>query len=167
MTYTALSPEEQLANPLDVVEQLAIAQDWPFERRSDEEMAVEVAGHWCDYNLYFAWREDIGAMHLTCVFDLRVPDGRLAPVHELLALANEKLWLGHFGLWSEENVPLFRHSTLVRSPMGMAVEEVEDLIDIGIGECERFFPAFQFVIWGGRSAQDGLTAAMLETVGEA
>ncbi|MGH6959444.1 MAG: YbjN domain-containing protein, partial [Dongiaceae bacterium] len=34
-------------------------------------------------------------------------------------------------------------------------------------ECERFFPAFQFVLWGGKSPEEALAAAMLETVGEA
>ena len=50
---------------------------------------------------------------------------------------------------------------------GLAVEQLEDLMDIAVGECDRFFPAFQFVLWGGRSAQDALDSAMLETVGEA
>ena len=34
-------------------------------------------------------------------------------------------------------------------------------------ECERFYPAFQYVIWGGKSAIDSISAAMVDTVGEA
>jgi hypothetical protein len=34
-------------------------------------------------------------------------------------------------------------------------------------DCERFYPAFQYVVWGGKSASDALAAAMIETVGEA
>jgi hypothetical protein len=41
------------------------------------------------------------------------------------------------------------------------------MVDIAITECERFFPAFQFLLWGGKSATEALQAAMLETVGEA
>jgi len=41
------------------------------------------------------------------------------------------------------------------------------LIEIAITECERFYPAFQFVIWGGKSPAEAIAAAMLETVGEA
>ena len=41
------------------------------------------------------------------------------------------------------------------------------MVDIAITECERFYPAFQFVLWGGKSPVDALQAAMLECVGEA
>ena len=41
------------------------------------------------------------------------------------------------------------------------------MVDIAISECERFFPAFQFVLWGGKPPAEALQAAMLECVGEA
>ena len=44
---------------------------------------------------------------------------------------------------------------------------MEKLIEIALNECERFYPAFQFVIWGGKSPADAMAAAMLETMGEA
>jgi len=167
MTFSVTFEEEAAANPLDVVEQLVSANEWAFDRRSDDEMAVEVPGRWCDYSLYFAWREDIGALHFTCAFDMKVQSGKRGAIHELLALVNERLWLGHFGLWTDEGVPMFRHATLLRGQGGASMEQVEDLVDIALNECERFYPAFQFVIWGGNTAQDAIAAALLDTVGEA
>jgi hypothetical protein len=41
------------------------------------------------------------------------------------------------------------------------------MIDIAITECERFFPAFQLVLWGGKSPAEALQMAMLDCVGEA
>ena len=41
------------------------------------------------------------------------------------------------------------------------------MVDIALTECERFFPAFQLVLWGGRGAEDALQAAMLDCLGEA
>ena len=32
---------------------------------------------------------------------------------------------------------------------------------------ERFYPAFHFLVWGGKSAQEAAAAAMFETAGEA
>ena len=43
----------------------------------------------------------------------------------------------------------------------------EDLLDIAVEACERFFPAFQFVIWAGKTAREAIDAAMFETAGEA
>ncbi|MBW8270328.1 type III secretion system chaperone family protein [Caldovatus aquaticus] len=162
-----LDRDRAAANPLDVLEQILAANEWAFERRSDGEMAAEAPGKWCDYGLYFSWSPEISAMHFTCAFDLKVPAGRRDKLFELLALANEKLWLGHFGLEGEEGVPVFRHSVLLRGTPGASVESLEDMVDIAIAECERFFPAFQFVLWGGRSPAEALAAAMLDCVGEA
>ncbi len=93
--------------------------------------------------------------------------GRRTALYELLALANEKLWIGHFGMDSDDGMPLFRHSVLLRGARGASAESLEDMVDIAITECERFYPAFQFVLWGGKTPADALAAAMLECVGEA
>jgi hypothetical protein len=159
--------ETPAANPLDLLEQIVAAQEWAFERRNTEEMAVEVKGKWCDYTFHFSWAAEISAMHFFCAFDMKVPAARKALVHELLALANEKLWLGHFGIWTEENTPVFRHSVLLRGARGASVESLEDMMDIALTECERFYPAFQFVLWGGKRPAEALEAAMLDCAGEA
>ena len=33
--------------------------------------------------------------------------------------------------------------------------------------CERYYPAFQFVVWAGKSAAEAMSAAMFDTEGEA
>ena len=154
-------------NPLDVIEQVIAANDWAFDRRSDHEMAAEAPGKWCDYGLYFSWSSEISAMHFTCAFDMKVPERQRAALYELLALANERLWIGHFGMDSDDGMPLFRHSVLLRGATAASAESLEDMVDIAITECERFYPAFQFVLWGGKTPTDALQAAMLECVGEA
>lgn len=167
MTISVMLNDEPPANPLDIVEQFVTANDWPFDRRSDEEMAVEVPGRWCDYSLYFAWREDVGALHFTCAFDMKVQPAKRGAVYELMAMLNEKLWLGHFGLWPDEGVPMFRHAVLIRGDNGTSPEHLEDMVDIALTECERFYPAFQFVIWGGKTPTEAVAASLLDTVGEA
>jgi len=46
-------------------------------------------------------------------------------------------------------------------------EQLNDLVEVAISESERFYPAFQYVVWAGKSPSDALTASILETVGEA
>ena len=88
-------------------------------------------------------------------------------LNSLLALVNEKMWLGHFDLWSEDGLPMYRHSLPLRGAGGAASSQVEDLVTVALEECERFYPAFQFVIWGGKSPEESLAAALIETLGEA
>jgi hypothetical protein len=158
---------ERASNPLDILEQIIAANEWAFERRSDGEMAAEAPGKWCDYGLHFSWSHEISAMAFTCAFDLKVPAERREKLYELLALANDRLWIGHFGIEVEDGVPVFRHSVLLRGSPSASAESLEDMVDIAITECERFFPAFQFVLWGGKSPADALAASMLDCVGEA
>ena len=167
MSALISSSTERAANPLDIVEQIVSANDWAFDRRSESEMAAEAPGKWCDYGLYFSWSTEISAMHFTCTFDLKVPERRRPQLYELLALANERLWIGHFGMDSEDGMPLFRHSVLLRGARAASAESLEDMVDIAITECERFFPAFQFVLWGGKTPAEAMQAAMLECAGEA
>ena len=165
--YVGHETGERSGNPLDIIEQIVTSNEWAFDRRSESEMAAEAPGKWCDYGLYFSWSHEISAMHFSCAFDLKVPAEKREKLFELLALANEKLWIGHFGIDSDDGVPVFRHSVLLRGAPGASVESLEDMVDIALTECERFFPAFQFVIWGGKDPGEALNAACIDTVGEA
>jgi hypothetical protein len=154
-------------NPLDTLEEIVSANDWSFERASNDEMLAEVAGRWCSYRLFFFWQEEISAMQFSCQFDLKVPEKKRRDVAELLGIINERMWLGHFDVDSEELTPMFRHTTLLRGAQAASVEQLEDLVDIALTECERFYPAFQFILWGDKTASEAVSAAILDTVGEA
>ena len=65
-------------NPLEMIERVVTANDWPFDRTSDREIAVEVAGRWCDYRMFFSWRDDVEALHFTCAYDVRIPPSATA-----------------------------------------------------------------------------------------
>jgi len=167
MAMYAAERTEPRNNPIDVLEELVNANEWRFDRSGEDEMVVEVPGRWSELRLFFVWQEDLSAMYFSCLFDLRVPEKKRLATAELLSLINEKLWLGHFDLCSDELVPLFRHTVLMRGVGGVSAEQLEDLVDTAITECERFYPAFQFVLWGGKNAKEAVAAALVETVGEA
>ena len=167
MTLTTHTDEVWSEHPLDVIEQMVVAKEWIFDRNSDHEMAVRVPGRWCDYNLFFAWNEAVEAMHFSCAFDMRVPREKRSLVHDLIANVNEALWLGHFCLWVDEGQPLFRHVLPLRGVKQPSPEQIEDVIETAVEECDRFFPAFQFVVWGGKTAEEAVAAALIDTVGEA
>lgn len=166
---TALNIETQASthNPLDMLEEMVVANEWPFDRVSEEEMVVEISGRWCEYRLFFMWQAEVSAMQFSCQFDMKVPPGRKSAVSELLAEINPKMWLGHFDVCHDQHMPMFRQTTLLRGARGASSEQLEDLMDIALSECERFYPAFQFVIWGGKSPSEAVSAAILDTVGEA
>ena len=157
--------QSDAANPLEMIEQIVAAHDWPFDRSNDEELSVAVAGAFCEFHLCFAWRHEHQALQLSCAFDSRVPEAKRTQIYTLLGMINENLWLGHFDLWSEEGLVLFRYALLAGNDLG--ADRCEDMIDVAIAECERFYPALQFVLWGGKTPREAVEAAMFDTVGEA
>ncbi|MGO8915965.1 MAG: YbjN domain-containing protein [Stellaceae bacterium] len=167
MTSLSLETAVSMANPIDLVEEIVQANEWVHDRASDEEMVVEIAGRWCDYRLFFVWQREINALHFTCAFEMKVPKVRRAAIFELLAVVNERLWLGHFDVTADTQSPSFRQGVLLRGASGACVEQIEDLVDIAVSECERFYPAFQLVVWGGKAAEEAIAAAMIDPVGEA
>ncbi|MCH2488481.1 MAG: YbjN domain-containing protein, partial [Erythrobacter sp.] len=86
---------------------------------------------------------------------------------ELLGLINEQLWLGHFDIWSNGGVLLYRNATLLGDEGTLSLSQAQALIEIAVEECDRFYPAFQFLLWGGKSPSEALEAAMVDTLGEA
>jgi hypothetical protein len=166
-SLTTAQRSTSVSNPIDLVEQVVSANDWVFDRRSDSDMAAEAPGKWGDYGLYFCWSHEVSVMHFSSTFELKTPVKRRGALYELLAKANEKLWIGHFGMDEETGMPIYRHSILLRGTSRTSAESIEDLVDIALTECERFFPAFQFVLCGGKTPDDALDAAMLECIGEA
>ena len=164
MSYVAVEVQEH--NPLDLVEQLVAANEWVFERHTDEELAVCDDGQWNRYQLWFAWREDLGVLQFSCAFDMKVAEHRYADVCVLLAAVNERMWVGHFDLCADEGMLMFRQA-LMTGDGTTTSHQIEELVEIALLECERVFPAFMFLVWGGKSPADALDAAMLETCGEA
>ena len=154
-------------NPLDVVERIAAINDWSFERAGDDEITMLVGGKWSDYQVSFTWMHDIEALHLACAFDLKVPQPRRNEVVELVGKVNEQLWIGHFDLWFKDGLVMFRHALLLTGGIAASRAQCESALGTALDACERYFQAFQFVVWAGKSATEALDVTMFETSGEA
>jgi hypothetical protein len=166
MTLIDFEADRQ-SHPVDVIEQIAALNDWTFERAGDDEITISVSGGWADYHVSFSWMEDREAIHLACAFDLKVPETRKFEVMRLITSVNEQLWIGHFDLWSAEGVVMFRQALLLSGGAEPNTHQVERLLVTAIEACERYFQAFQFVVWAGKDAAEALEGVLFETVGEA
>ena len=166
MTFVSIEMERP-ENPVDVIEQIASRHAWIFERDDENEISISVSGRWCDYQLSFTWLHEMEALHLACAFDLKVPDRRRSEILQLITKLNEQMWVGHFDFWTSENAVMFRHSLLLSGGASPAPDQCEMLMKIAVEACERYYQAFQFVVWAGKTASEALDTALFETVGEA
>jgi len=155
------------SHPVDVIEQVAHANDWSFERNGKDEISISAAGNWTDYHISFSWMEDFEALHLACAFDVKVPEVRSLEVMRLLSVINEQMLFGHFDLWEQEGAIMFRQSLLLAGGVAPNSQQVEVLLSSALEACECYFQAFQFVIWSGMPAKDALASVLFDTFGTA
>ncbi|HEY1631711.1 MAG TPA: YbjN domain-containing protein [Rhizomicrobium sp.] len=160
--------EESVAgpHPLDLLERSVEDNGWAFERSGRDELNLSIAGRWCDHHFSFTWREELQSLHLSSAFDMRVNETRKHDVAALLMYVNAKLWIGHFDLWPEDGTLLYRHAMIFPEAAASA-SQCEALLNLAVEACEYYYPAFQFVLWGGKTAEEAVAAAILECQGQA
>jgi hypothetical protein len=159
--------EQQRVNPLDVVERVAASHGWSFERAGEDEITLLVTGKWSDYQISYTWMFDIEALHLACAFELKVPERCRTEVQLLISLINEQMWVGHFDLWPADGLVMYRHALVLAGGVEATSRQCESVLGTALDACERYFPAFQFVVWAGKPAREALDGAMFETQGQA
>lgn len=158
---------ENYSNPIDVVEDVIHSKKWTFSRADEYELVAEIASNWCQYRLYFTWSEQIKAISFTITFDLKFPQNKSKDAHELLALINEKLWIGHFDITSTNGIPAYRHTVLSLPENEILHKQLEDLVDIAVFECEKYYPAFQLVLFEDSDPSRALSLSTFDTIGQA
>src|SRR5262245_26044152 len=157
---------DRITNPVDLMERTAQDNDWACDRASDDELTLIVAGTWTDYHVSINWREDLESLHMACAFDFKVPDARLGEIYRLIAQINEQLWLGHFDLWTQEGLIMFRHALMLNGNLA-SPRQCEAMLKAALEACERYYQAFQFVVWAGKESREALVSTMFETEGQA
>jgi hypothetical protein len=159
--------EPEGAAPVDMLTALFEARGWPCETESDDEITAEIQGSWATYQVRAIWRSEDKVLQLLCLPDVRVAQAKRTAAHELLALVNEQLWLGHFDIWSQGGMLVYRHGLLLGDEGLLALSQAQGLVETAIDECDRFYPAFQFVLWGDKTPRDALASALVDAAGEA
>ena len=105
-------------------------------------------------------------MQVVCRIDLKAGQSKVGELAMLAALLNQQLYIGHLALDMATCELELRHTLALRGAGGATPEQVEDVVDIMLGECEQVYPA----IYQGRrclGAADAAAAVMMITEGEA
>lgn len=157
---------ENANNPLDSVEEILSANNWSFNRMTDEELMVQVQGKKCEYSIFFIWQTDMDTLQFCCQYDLNISKDNMENAIRVLHDVNRTLWLGHFDFMQDSGIPSFRHTCLYRGMKGnFGSEHIEDLVDISLAQCERYYPVFSLLSQGQDIHEQSLLLAMMQTAG--
>jgi hypothetical protein len=154
-------------DPLDVVERVLSAENLTFDRTDDGDLAFAISGDWKDYELWFAWRPEADCLQLCLSVDRKAGQALREAAHTLVNLINQRVWLGHFEVWADDGEIVFRHALSLPEGERPTMAQTAAMIDAAVEAADRFYPAFDFLIAGGRAPEEAMAACMFETAGQA
>ena len=156
-----------LDDPIELVTRFVVTHDWLLQSRGENTVLVEVPGKWCDYQLAVVWLHAEAAMQVSCRIDLQADPMRYGEMALLASLLNKQMFIGHLALDVTTGELEMRYTLALRGAGGATPEQIEDVVDIMLGECEHCYPAIYQVVNHGVLAADAADVAMFTTEGEA
>lgn len=167
MSLNLTEPTEAEDTMLATVEDVLQTAGWQHEREDHDAIQCIAPTKWGDMGALFAVRREPPAIHFSVTLDLKPQTAKRTSVAELVTMANERLWLGHFDYWADEGVILFRQSIPMLDRDEPSTGEIRSLLAAAVDSIDRFTPAFNFAIWAGKTPEEAIEAAFFETAGEA
>ena len=154
-------------HPIDIVENIAAYHDWDFDRIGQDQIAMAVEGQWRTYSITLAWSSYDETLRLICTFEMEPPEARLPQLYETLNAVNDQCWAGAFTFWAQQKLMVWRYGLVLSGEQVASAEQIDTLINAAVMSAERYYPAFQLVVWGERSPADALQVAIAEAYGRA
>jgi len=158
--------EEDL-HPIDIVEHIAEHHEWDFDRMGDDQIAMAVAGQWRTYSLTLAWSGYDQTLRMVCTFEMEPPEDKKPGLFELLNHVNDQCWAGAFTYWEEPRLMVYRYGVVLAGGQIASAEQIDTMINAAVLSAERYYPAMQLLIWGDKSPQEAMQAAIAEAYGRA
>jgi hypothetical protein len=166
MAYLEQTYEDDI-HPIDIVESLANTNDWDFDRIAEDQIAMAIEGQWRTYSLTLAWCAADQTLRLICTFEMEPGTEKLPALYEGLNAINEQSWCGNFSWWADNNLMVFRYGLLLADDITAAPEQIDRMITSAFLSCERYYPAFQLMVWGDQTPKQALQVAIAEAYGRA
>ena len=167
MSIELLETPTLAVDPLDAIEAVAGALEIEIERVDDAEVHLAVPGTWRDAGVWFTWRPEVSTLQMGAPLDIKVPENLMMQAARLVTMVNERLWIGHFDLWTEDQNVVFRNAIVLPEDGALDSVQAQCLIRGATEAIDRFYPAFNYLIWGGKSPEEALESSLFETAGNA
>ena len=144
--------DSPVQHPIELVSRFVTQHDWYLRQSARNAILADVPGEWSHYQLSVTWQAEAEALVVICHLDLPYIEEHQEAVIQVSAMLNQELWLGHF-VYDQSNDRLsLRHTLPLRGAGGATAEQIEDLVDIILGESELAYPVLYQVAVGELAA---------------
>ena len=130
-----------LGNPIDLVAKFVSRNHWYIFENNLNYVHAEIPGYWGIFDFLVNWKIKSEVMIINCYFDIILQkSSRNNKIENILTILNKNLVIGHFILEEQTGKIFLRYSLPLRGAGGATSEQIEDIIDIVIEQCEQAYP---------------------------
>ena len=124
-------------------------------------------GQWGNYQLSVDWQDQLQTLCVEATLDLLFDDVLVPRLETLLSDLNSHLFMGHFRLTADQRQVQLHYVLPLRGAGGATPEQIEDVVDILLGQCEQAAPAFAQLIFTPDQPASSARLVMAPVAGEA
>ena len=157
----------ELGNPIELVARFVVQQDWFLKQTHADGVVADVPGQWSQYQLRVDWQEDLQVLRVHVMLDLLFDDVPAVRLEKLLSELNGHLFLGHFRLSTDKRQVQLYYVLPLRGAGGATPEQIEDVVDILLGQCEQAAPAFAQLVFAPDQLASSAGLIMVPVAGQA
>ena len=88
-------------------------------------------------------------------------------LYELINQINDQCWAGAFTYWSEPKLMVYRYGLVLAGGQMATADQIDTMIGAAVMSAERYYPAMQLLIWGDKTPDQAMQAAIAEAYGRA
>ena len=166
MALTETFLEDEI-HPIDIVEHLAEHHEWEFDRIEENQIAMAVQGQWRTYSITLAWSGFDETLRLICSFEMEPPEEKLKDLYETLNVANDRCWTGAFTFWEDQKLMAYRYGLVLTGGQIATADQIDAMISSAVLTAEKYYPAFQLVVYDNQSPNKAMQVAIAEAYGHA
>ena len=166
MALTETFLEDEI-HPIDIVEHLAEHHEWEFDRIEENQIAMAVQGQWRTYSITLAWSGFDETLRLICSFEMEPPEEKLKELYQTLNVANDRCWTVAFTFWEDQKLMVYRYGLILTGGQIATAEQIDAMISSAVLTAEKYYPAFQLVVYDNQSPNKAMQVAIAEAYGHA
>ncbi|MGC6536313.1 MAG: YbjN domain-containing protein [Candidatus Puniceispirillaceae bacterium] len=161
------SQASSVQHPIELVSRFVMQHDWYVRQTARNAILADIPGEWSHYQLSVTWQDEAEALVVNCHMDLPFQEENRNALLQVVGALNQELWLGHFVYDLALDRLSLRHTLPLRGAGGATPEQIEDVVDIMLGECELAYPVLYQVAIGEIATDDAAKLTLIAHQGVA
>lgn len=133
-------------NSIDITESVATKLDLAYQRVDDNEISIVLMGEKTDYELTVILQADYEIIYFSCDLDIVALADKYALITEAIVKVNERIWVGHFDLITNNNRIVYSLTIPFISSFLVDESIIELIMKLISDECDKFFSLFSYDI---------------------